>query len=244
MPCALRSESYRWIRKRLHLEGAQGETDASYLACALSNPLHAESTLRVVRKRVNAVGKPMTTISADCRQMIACCLHFEWTNSTAIETIKTGGIGNPRISSIGSSSCRCPTRKHPSVQRDGQCGHVPAWRMFRKRHLQLRGLEPRREKSIGVRLIEMRHGSAEAAHIVELPRSRKQSRLRLEAENSRPPAPGFVMVHAVIPSGKRQCVIGIRTRRHKPTSLLYGTYSFLGAVGYRASAAKITLHTR
>jgi hypothetical protein len=223
---------------------AQGEADAACLACTLAYPPHTESTLRVVHKRVNVVVKPMTTISADCRQTIACCLHFERTNSTAIETIKTGGIGNPRISSIGSSSCRCPARKHPSAQRDGQCGHVPAWRMFRKRHLQLRGLEPRREKSIGVRLIEMSDGSTEAAHIVELPRSRKQSRLRLEAENSRPLATGFVMVHAVIPLGKRQRVIGIRSRRHKPTSLLYGTYSFLGAVGYRAPAARITLQTR
>lgn len=87
---------------------ASGEIDAVYIA--LPNHLHARFTLRAARHGVHVLcEKPMAVTVADCRRMIAGCrrhgvklmiayrLHFERANLTAIETVRAGTIGEPRL---------------------------------------------------------------------------------------------------------------------------------------------------
>ena len=88
------------------LEG--GSIDAVYIA--LPNAMHKEYTLRAAKHGVHVLTeKPMAANSAECREMIAACdeagvklmvayrLHFESGNLTAIDHIKNGKIGEPRV---------------------------------------------------------------------------------------------------------------------------------------------------
>ncbi|MHB1091855.1 Gfo/Idh/MocA family protein [Thiobacillus sp.] len=87
---------------------ASGEIDAVYIA--LPNHLHTSFTLRAARHGIHVLcEKPMAVTVVDCRRMIAGCrrhgvklmiayrLHFERANLTAIETVQSGTIGEPRI---------------------------------------------------------------------------------------------------------------------------------------------------
>jgi predicted dehydrogenase len=77
---------------------------------AVPNSLHREMTERAARAGANVLcEKPMATTSADCEAMIEACedagvklmiayrLHFEAANLEAIERVKSGEIGEPRI---------------------------------------------------------------------------------------------------------------------------------------------------
>ena len=85
-----------------------GAVDAVYVA--LPNSMHKEYTLLAARHRVHVLTeKPMAADAAECREMIAACndagvklmvayrLHFESGNLTAIDLIKNGKIGEPRL---------------------------------------------------------------------------------------------------------------------------------------------------
>lgn len=85
-----------------------GRVDAVYIVTP--NTLHKEHALTAARHNVHVLcEKPMAASSAECREMIAACderglklmvayrLHFESGNLTAIEHIKNGKIGDPRL---------------------------------------------------------------------------------------------------------------------------------------------------
>ena len=85
-----------------------GDIDAAYLV--LPNSEHADFTLRTANAGVHVLcEKPMATTEDECWGMIAACegagvrlmiayrLHFERTNLEAIELVKRGRIGEPRL---------------------------------------------------------------------------------------------------------------------------------------------------
>jgi glucose-fructose oxidoreductase len=85
-----------------------GRVDAVYIVTP--NTLHKEHTLAAAKHNVHVLcEKPMAATSAECREMIAACderglklmvayrLHFESANLTAIDHIKSGAIGEPRL---------------------------------------------------------------------------------------------------------------------------------------------------
>lgn len=87
---------------------ASGEIDAVYIA--LPNHMHLDYTVRAARAGVHVLcEKPMAVTERECEKMIAECdkqrvklmiayrLHFERANLTAIETLKAGKIGTPRL---------------------------------------------------------------------------------------------------------------------------------------------------
>src|SRR3989475_2858327 len=85
-----------------------GEIDAVYIA--LPNNMHREYTERAARAGVHVLcEKPMAITEHDCESMIetaqknhvklmiAYRLHFEEANLSAIEIVKSGKLGKPRI---------------------------------------------------------------------------------------------------------------------------------------------------
>jgi len=95
---------------------SSGEIDAVYIT--LPNHQHREYTVRAARAGVHVLcEKPMAETEADCQEMIEAAdqgraklmiayrLHLEPANLQAIETIKSGKIGEPRFfSSVFSQS--------------------------------------------------------------------------------------------------------------------------------------------
>jgi glucose-fructose oxidoreductase len=84
------------------------EVEAVYIA--LPNTLHAEYAVRAAKAGVHVLcEKPLATSEAECREMIRECqesdvrlmtayrLHFEQANLTAIEAVREGKIGDPRV---------------------------------------------------------------------------------------------------------------------------------------------------
>src|SRR5687768_6136489 len=87
---------------------ASGEIDAVYIA--LPNNMHREYTERAARAGIHVLcEKPMAQTKEDCEAMIGAAednhvklmiayrLHFEESNLRAIETVKSGKLGEPRI---------------------------------------------------------------------------------------------------------------------------------------------------
>jgi predicted dehydrogenase len=85
-----------------------GDIDAIYIG--LPNHLHADFTIRALQAGIHVLcEKPMAVTVAECEQtiaaarerntklMIAYRLHFEAANLNAIEVVKSGQIGEPRI---------------------------------------------------------------------------------------------------------------------------------------------------
>ena len=85
-----------------------GTIDAVYIA--LPNAMHREYTERAAGAKIHVLcEKPMAHNAADCEAMIRVCdehrvklmiayrLHFEQANLKAIELVKSGAIGKPRI---------------------------------------------------------------------------------------------------------------------------------------------------
>jgi glucose-fructose oxidoreductase len=85
-----------------------GEIDAVYIA--LPNNLHREYCVRAARAGIHVLcEKPLAPTEDDCQEMIRACaengvslmaayrLHFERGNLEAIEIVKSGKIGEPRI---------------------------------------------------------------------------------------------------------------------------------------------------
>lgn len=85
-----------------------GEVDAVYIA--LPNHLHCEYTARAAKAGVHVLcEKPMAVTPDECEEMIRVCrdnnvklmiayrLHLEEANLRAIEVLKSGKIGEPRI---------------------------------------------------------------------------------------------------------------------------------------------------
>jgi glucose-fructose oxidoreductase len=85
-----------------------GAVDAVYIA--LPNSMHKEYTVKAAKHKVHVLcEKPMAATAAECREMIAACddndvklmvayrLHFESGNLTAVDHIKNGKIGEPRL---------------------------------------------------------------------------------------------------------------------------------------------------
>lgn len=95
-----------------------GAVDAVYIA--VPNDLHAEMTLIAARHGIHVMcEKPMAPTEAECMQMIRACelrrvklmiayrLHFESSNLVAIEIVRGGEIGEPRVfSSVFSMQVR------------------------------------------------------------------------------------------------------------------------------------------
>jgi predicted dehydrogenase len=84
------------------------EVEAVYIA--LPNSLHAEYAVRAAKGGVHVLcEKPLATSEAECREMIRECqesdvrlmtayrLHFEQANLTAVEAVREGKIGDPRV---------------------------------------------------------------------------------------------------------------------------------------------------
>jgi predicted dehydrogenase len=85
-----------------------GEVDAVYIA--LPNNMHREYTVRAARTGVHVLcEKPMAVTERECEAMIRACddhnvklmiayrLHFEEANMKAVELIRSGKIGEPRL---------------------------------------------------------------------------------------------------------------------------------------------------
>lgn len=85
-----------------------GEVDAVYIA--LPNHLHCEYTVRAANQAVHVLcEKPMATTEDECHQMIHACesnnvklmiayrLHLDPANMQAVEVVRSGQIGEPRI---------------------------------------------------------------------------------------------------------------------------------------------------
>ncbi|HEY9655749.1 MAG TPA: Gfo/Idh/MocA family oxidoreductase [Crinalium sp.] len=85
-----------------------GEVDAVYIA--LPNHLHCEYTVRAANQAIHVLcEKPMATTEDECEQMIHACesngvklmiayrLHLEPANMQAVEVVRSGQIGEPRI---------------------------------------------------------------------------------------------------------------------------------------------------
>lgn len=85
-----------------------GEVDAVYIA--LPNHLHREYTVRAAEQAIHVLcEKPMAMTEAECEQMIHACqgnavklmiayrLHLEPANLQAIDVVRSGQIGEPRI---------------------------------------------------------------------------------------------------------------------------------------------------
>jgi len=85
-----------------------GEIDAVYIA--LPNSLHREYAVRAAQAGIHVLcEKPMAVTEADCRAMIRAAaqadvrlmvayrLHFDKANLTAVETARSGRLGDPRV---------------------------------------------------------------------------------------------------------------------------------------------------
>src|SRR5438067_1835972 len=85
-----------------------GAVDAVYIA--LPNSLHAEYCLRAANARVHVLcEKPLATTSRECEEIIRAArdtgvkvmtayrLHFEPANLRAVELVKSGKLGEPRV---------------------------------------------------------------------------------------------------------------------------------------------------
>jgi len=97
---------------------ASGQVDAVYIA--VPNDMHAEMTLIAARNGIHVMcEKPMAPTEAECMSMIRACeqrrvklmvayrLHFESANLVAVELVRGGEIGEPRIfSSVFSMQVR------------------------------------------------------------------------------------------------------------------------------------------
>jgi predicted dehydrogenase len=84
------------------------EVEAVYIA--VPNSLHSEYAVRAAKAGVHVLcEKPLATTEAECREMIRACdesdvrlmtayrLHFEQANLTAVEAVREGKIGDPRL---------------------------------------------------------------------------------------------------------------------------------------------------
>jgi len=84
------------------------EVEAVYIA--VPNSLHSEYAVRAARAGAHVLcEKPLATTEAECREMIRACeesdvrlmtayrLHFEQANLTAVEAVRKGKIGDPRL---------------------------------------------------------------------------------------------------------------------------------------------------
>ena len=87
---------------------SSGDIDAVYIA--VPNDMHAEMTLVAARHGVHVLcEKPMAPTEAECMQMIRACsqrhvklmiayrLHFEAANLIAVEVLRGGDLGEPRV---------------------------------------------------------------------------------------------------------------------------------------------------
>ena len=87
---------------------ASGEIDAVYIA--LPNSMHCEYAVRAARAGIHVLcEKPMAVTEEECRDMIRAAaqgnvrmmvayrLHFDAANLAAVEAVRTGRIGEPRI---------------------------------------------------------------------------------------------------------------------------------------------------
>ncbi|MDQ3265186.1 MAG: Gfo/Idh/MocA family oxidoreductase [Myxococcota bacterium] len=92
------------------LERCVAETGVEAVYLALPNHLHAEFTERCARLGLHVLcEKPMAVSTEECHRMIAACdsagvrlmiayrLHFEEANLKAMEAVRSGVIGEPRI---------------------------------------------------------------------------------------------------------------------------------------------------
>src|SRR6185503_18476703 len=104
-----------------------GELDAVYIA--LPNTLHHEYALRAARAGVHVLcEKPMAMTEEECvqmasaargaraRLMVAYRLHFERANLEAIEVLRSGRLGEPRL--FNSTFCTPVERGNVRVRRE------------------------------------------------------------------------------------------------------------------------------
>jgi glucose-fructose oxidoreductase len=99
---------HAWSYAELERGLRGGRIDAVYIA--LPNHLHAEYALRAARAGVHVLcEKPLALSVPDCLQMIRACerhgvklmtayrLHFERANLKAVDIVRSGRIGRPRV---------------------------------------------------------------------------------------------------------------------------------------------------
>lgn len=93
-----------------HLERCLDEQQIDAVYLGVPNHLHCEYAVRAARKRVHVLcEKPMAVTSKECEEMIATArrhrvklmiayrLHFEKANLEAIDVVRSGKIGEPRL---------------------------------------------------------------------------------------------------------------------------------------------------
>jgi glucose-fructose oxidoreductase len=113
---------------------AMPEVDAVYIA--LPNSMHAEYTVRAARAGAHVLcEKPMAMDEQQCREMIRAAedsdvklmtayrLHFESANLAAMEAVRKGKIGEPRIFSSSFSF----QIQGPNIRIDREAGGGVAW---------------------------------------------------------------------------------------------------------------------
>lgn len=111
-----------------------GEIDAVYIA--LPNTMHRDYTVRAARAGIHVLcEKPLAVSELDCRTMIEACrradvrlmtayrLHFEPANLAAIDIVRKGGIGEPRLF----TSTFCNPVDAPNIRLDRDLGGGTLW---------------------------------------------------------------------------------------------------------------------
>jgi glucose-fructose oxidoreductase len=110
---------------------ASGDIDAVYIC--LPNDQHRDYAIRAARAGVHVLcEKPLAVTEADCRAMIAAAarngvrlmsayrLHFERSNLTAVETVRAGDLGKPRLfSSVFTMQLSADNIRSNSIARGG-----------------------------------------------------------------------------------------------------------------------------
>lgn len=111
-----------------------GEIDAVYIG--LPNTMHRDFTVRAARAGVHVLcEKPLAVTEQDCRAMIEACrradvrlmtayrLHLEPANLAAVEAVRNGGIGEPRLF----TSTFCNPVAGPNIRLDRELGGGTLW---------------------------------------------------------------------------------------------------------------------
>lgn len=133
------SKKYRVSRVYSYAKYAEclesGAVDAVYIA--LPNHMHRDYAVAAARAGIHVLcEKPMALTEKDCEEMIeAACehrvrlmiayrLHFEKANLTAIETVRSGKIGEPRIFS---SDFTLQVEDEDNIRLRAETGGGPLW---------------------------------------------------------------------------------------------------------------------
>jgi glucose-fructose oxidoreductase len=126
---------HAWDYEDLDAGLASGAVDAVYIA--LPNHLHREYTLRAARAGMHVLcEKPLALSEKECLEMIRACetrgvklmtayrLHFELANLKAVEIVRSGKLGTPRVFD---STFTMQVEDRDNIRLQSETGGGPVW---------------------------------------------------------------------------------------------------------------------